>query len=181
LKNAEDEKQRLDSQIESMQSKLNQEEEIRRGLEAKQIKTEEEIVNLRILIQDLQASRKALEGELDEEETKKVTLGKIVVGQQRSPGQEASVKTSLQESAKAQAAPTLKGKVLLINKDYNFIIIDLGSNDGAGISDVFSVYRNNNYIGDIQVEKLQETMSACGFLSGKSIGAIKESDQVIRK
>ncbi len=161
LKRAESENTELTSQIETLQSKLQQQKKISEEWRVKQTQAQKEIDNLQTLLNSLQENKEKLEAQIAQLEAKKeVALGKIVVGEER-PAEEQPASSA--QAAASQVVPTLEGKVLVINRDYDFAVINLGRQQGIGEGDVFSVYHNNNYIGDIQVERVQETMSAFGF------------------
>lgn len=74
-----------------------------------------------------------------------------------------------------------EGSVVVVNKDYNFAVISLGNNEGVKIDTVYSVFHNNGYIGDIKVEKVNETMSAAGFVNEGLKDKIAEGDKVVEK
>ena len=174
LEKAKGERNQFNSQIQILQSQLQNREKMRKEWEAKRIQAKAEINKLQAL---LQASKDELEAQSKKLEAKEeVALGKIVVEQKEAGGEILSV-----ELAQPQAAPTIEGEVLVINKDYDFAVINLGSQDGIDVSDMFSVYHNDSYIGDIQVDKAQEIMSACAFISGEVKDKIREGDKVIRK
>lgn len=131
-----------------------------------------------------------LESKIKELETKfqGVELGKIVVnpetGAVEAETQEAAeglLKPEDGKSKKNIQAQTAQGKVLVINKDYNFVVINLGSKDGVEIGEVFSIYRNNKYIGEVKVEKVHDSMSAAGFLSTEIKGKIREGDKAVQR
>jgi cell shape-determining protein MreC len=84
-----------------------------------------------------------------------------------------------QESAVPLANP-LEGKVTVVNKEYNFAVINLGQKDGVNVGDQFSVTREGKVIGDIKVEKVHESMSAAGF-AAELKDAIQENDLVVQK
>jgi len=69
----------------------------------------------------------------------------------------------------------------VVNKDYNFVVINLGLQQGIKINDLFSVYHKEKYIGDIKVEKLHESMAAAGFVSAQIKDKISEGDKVVLK
>jgi hypothetical protein len=69
----------------------------------------------------------------------------------------------------------------VINNDYNFAVINLGSKDGIDIGAVFSVYHDNKYIGDVKVEKVHDSMSAVAFVSAEMKSSVYEGDPVVRK
>ena len=79
------------------------------------------------------------------------------------------------------SVPGLEGKVLKINRDYNFVVINLGSKDGIREGEIFSTYHNNKYIGNVKVETLHETSAAAGFLSNDIKNNISEGDKVVQK
>ena len=60
-------------------------------------------------------------------------------------------------------APSSLGKVIAINKENNFVIIDIGDASGAGIrmGDIFSVSRDGKKIGVIEVIRMSNSVSAC--------------------
>ena len=58
-------------------------------------------------------------------------------------------------------APELPGKILAVNTENNFVIIDLGSSSGVRIGDMFNVYRAGKFIGNISVIQVRENISAC--------------------
>jgi cell shape-determining protein MreC len=54
---------------------------------------------------------------------------------------------------------SLNGKILKANRPYNFVIIDLGRNDGVKTGMTFTAYRENEDIGDILIEKVYDELS----------------------
>lgn len=73
-----------------------------------------------------------------------------------------------------------EGKVIIVNKEFNFAVINLGSKDHVSIGDEFLVSRLGKTIGDLKVEKVHEAMSAAGF-AAELKDLIKENDQVTQK
>lgn len=61
-----------------------------------------------------------------------------------------------------QPAPTIyKGKVLAVNKENNFIIIDLGEEEGLKPGVNFDVYHDNTKIATVEVIQTRKNVSAC--------------------
>ena len=56
--------------------------------------------------------------------------------------------------------PSLTGRVLSINKQNEFVIVDLGQGSGLKVNDRFSVYRNNKYIASLEVILMRKDISA---------------------
>lgn len=53
------------------------------------------------------------------------------------------------------------GKILAVNLDSNFVVIDLGSSAGVNAGNVFNVYRDARSIGAISVIQARVNISAC--------------------
>jgi hypothetical protein len=53
------------------------------------------------------------------------------------------------------------GKVLAVNLDSNFVVIDLGASSGVKVGDTFNVYRNARPIGTLGVIQTRAGISAC--------------------
>jgi chromosome segregation ATPase len=125
-------------------------------------------------IVELETKKKTLEDKVKglEEKIQNVELGKIVV----SPEQAGSG-DDLQTSASGTSAK-LEGKIAVINKDYNFAVINLGNKDGVTVGSIFSVTHNNKNAGDLKVEKVHDNMSAAGFVTPDMKDKIAEGDKV---
>ena len=61
----------------------------------------------------------------------------------------------------ANDAPVFSGKILAVNPDNNFVVIDLGISSGVKRGDAFSVYREGKSIGSIRVIQVRDNISAC--------------------
>lgn len=53
----------------------------------------------------------------------------------------------------------LNGKVLKANRKYNFVIVDLGKNDGIKEGMYLTIYKQDNPVGDINIEKVYDELS----------------------
>jgi len=137
-------------------------------------KTQGELVKLESRKNELEAKNVELKTKIEQLGAvgQDIELGKIVIG----PGSGLAV-----NEQKEIEAPDLEGKVLVVNKDYNFAVIDLGTEDGIGIGNMLSIYRDKEYIGDVQVEKVHDSMAAAGFISEDVENRVNEGDRVLRK
>ena len=73
----------------------------------------------------------------------------------------------------------LEGKVLVVNRDYNFIVADIGTSEDINLSDILTIFRNGKYVGEAQVEKIYATMSAATIIKETKAGTIRVNDKVI--
>ena len=72
----------------------------------------------------------------------------------------------------------LIGKVLAFDKEHAFVVVDLGSGNNLKLGDILSAYRNDKFIGKVQVEKVDEKTAAAAILSPWKNVEFKESDVV---
>lgn len=61
-------------------------------------------------------------------------------------------------------APVLTGKVLEVNNEHTFVVVDLGKLDKLNLGDILSIYRNDRFVGRVQVEKVREDICAAAVL-----------------
>ncbi len=72
----------------------------------------------------------------------------------------------------------LKGKILSYDKDNTFVVTDLGSQNNLKLGDILSVYRDDVFIGRVQIEKFERTSSVAVVLSTWKNVEFKENDVV---
>ncbi len=73
----------------------------------------------------------------------------------------------------------LEGKVLVVNKEYNFIVTNIGSDDNIALGDIITIFRDGKYLGEGQVEKIYDTMCAATIVKETKPGAIQVNDKVV--
>ncbi|MBM3255666.1 MAG: hypothetical protein FJZ08_05125 [Candidatus Omnitrophica bacterium] len=142
----------------------------------------------------LEARIKELEDELEQIKTKDVELGTIVVApdtdvsvtaEEKPRPAEKTIKTvpviKTNPVASSRPASSFEAKVLVVNKDYNFVVINMGSRDGVRVGDIFSIYHNAKYVGDVKVDKVHDSMAAAGFSSADMKDKVSEGDKVEAK
>lgn len=60
-----------------------------------------------------------------------------------------------------ESGATLMGRVMAVNKENNFVIIDLGDAAGIKVGDSFRVYRGDKPIANIEAIQVRRDISAC--------------------
>jgi predicted nuclease with TOPRIM domain len=106
-----------------------------------------QIDNLKKQLDAVQEGRVAVAGQKDT-----VELPTIVV----RPQGETSSRSETRESN-----VLVSGKVLAVNRENNFAIIDLGEEAGVKVGDTFQVYRNNEPIASIEAIQTRRAITAC--------------------
>lgn len=81
-------------------------------------------------------------------------------------------------AAPVQAAQPvgLNGKILSVNKENNFVIVDMGENAGLRLKDNLSVFRGSEYLARLEVIQVRKDIAAADILEQR--GDIKVGDEV---
>lgn len=189
-------KQEAVDQVTQLRADLEQQKTLRSDLETKLQQALKDAENTKTQLKDLTSQKEKLDAKIKELETqaqqaqaaqsKGVELGTIVVGSDAAgktaaAAKPAAEKPSAKETKQQKSAPALEGKVLVVNKDYSFVVINKGSKDGVAVGNVFSLYHGNKYVGDVKVEKVHDSMSAADFGSPSMKDGIAEGDKVVFK
>ncbi|MFH1519942.1 MAG: hypothetical protein ABIE75_05190 [Candidatus Omnitrophota bacterium] len=145
-------RQQIAAKLDKIAQQLAQEQRHRGGLEQEVKETEEKLT----LAIKAKAEIEAKYKELQTNSIGVIELEKIVV----------------------TARPPLEGRVVLINREQEFILVDLGSKDKLEIGEVLAVYRNNDLIGRARIVEVRETLSAATILHELRWNEISEDDIV---
>ena len=72
----------------------------------------------------------------------------------------------------------ITGKITMVNKEYAFVVVNLGTQHNLKAGDILSVYRNDEFIGKVQIERAEGKMSAAAVLPDWQNVEFKEDDIV---
>lgn len=81
------------------------------------------------------------------------------------------------EGSSSKKLPTA-GQVLALNEENNFVITDLGEDDGVKVGQTFSIYRNTQKIAAVEVIQTRKEISAADIKSVTAGAKIKIGDMV---
>jgi chromosome segregation ATPase len=109
-----------------------------------------------------------------------IELEEIVIVPSSPKTQETAREPIFEDSVVALSA-ALNGRILSVDTETEFVIVSLGEKDGLAVGNVLSIYRNENYVGDIKITRLQSEMSAADLILPLSIRNVKKDDQVKTK
>ena len=124
----------------------------------------------------LQDEKEQLEGQLQEAKSQ----GQPAVTQPQPQPVVDLGKVSVGTTVSQMTSPDLPGKmgrILVVNDEFNFVVVSFGKNDGLQGGEVLNIYRDGKLVGKVQVEKLYDAISAATILDGKA-GVYKEGDTV---
>ncbi len=170
----------ISSRVDLLNSDLDQQKALRQDLEDRLSRSEADGKKVKDQIKIITQEKKELETKIKNLEagSSGVELGKVVVNQDKAPVALAnrSQTTVFQPAYEVTKEPArvekkvetplskpLEGKISVVNKEYNFAVINLGSKDGVKLGDEFSVIHSGKAIGNLKVEKVHESMSAAGY------------------
>jgi predicted RNase H-like nuclease (RuvC/YqgF family) len=76
------------------------------------------------------------------------------------------------------AASGRSGEVVVINREYDFIVMNLGKNHGLAVGQEFQIVRGEQVLGRVKVEKVYDELSAAAILPDSQKDTIREGDTV---
>ncbi|MBI5874069.1 MAG: hypothetical protein HZB36_08065 [Candidatus Omnitrophica bacterium] len=144
---------------------------------------------------DLQQEREVLSKRLSEldqilqERVDQIIQVKDDIKQARAQTKEVSTKDSrvvqlqpivvkASEEAGSRKKTPAAGQVLAINEENNFVIVDMGEQDGVKVGETLSIYRNTQKIATVEVIQTRKEISAADIKSVTSGAKIKVGDMV---
>jgi hypothetical protein len=158
MANINQSKQKIKAELNDADSKLSQYQELLKASEDKSKALEASLASLTETNKNMTDKVAQLNGD-DDTGKDKMELGKIVVDPQDGT----------------------KGHILSVDTDAEFVVFNLGLSQGVKSNDIFSVYRGNEYLGDIKATRVQDAMSAADIIPPLSSTEIHKNDTVVLK
>jgi hypothetical protein len=143
--------------ISQLKTKLDAEMNLRAEAEQQVTELQQKLVSVEQQAgKNFEAAKKEVSPEV-EQAKKQVDLEKVVVATKDIP----------------------EGRVLSVDADTEFLIVNLGSKDGLTPGLIMSIYRGQEYLGDVKVTRVQPEMSAADFIPPFSSRKVRKNDQVV--
>ena len=76
----------------------------------------------------------------------------------------------------ATPAPPIDGRVPAVRRDVNLVMLSVGTDDGVKPGFKFTVYREDRYIGKVEVEKVFSDMASARIIPDLTQDEISEGD-----
>ncbi len=180
------------AKLEGLTSEVEVQKKLRSDLENQLSQIQDDAKNKAAQLNELVSKKSALEAKIKEleEKSKPVELGKIVVTPESTAGSAQNqfvvepleaIQTTQEQKINTVTPGKAEGKVLVVNKEFSFLVINLGSKDGIKEADEFFVYHNDTNLGVTKVEKVHDYMSSLGFASAAIKDQASVGDKVVRK
>lgn len=120
-----------------------------------------------------------------EESQMNIELDQIVVTPNVSVSEEEllrQIQASTRDGAvSGEAGAIPEGRILSVDVETAFVVINLGRKHGISNGIFMAVYRGNDYLGDIKITRTQEEMAAADLVPPLSGKVLRKNDQVIAK
>lgn len=83
------------------------------------------------------------------------------------------------DSEGAQSMDLVAGQVVGVNRDFGFIVTNIGSERGAEVGRVIQIYRRGDPLGLGRIERIDPAMSAASVVSSDLMLRVQEGDRVV--
>jgi myosin heavy subunit len=156
-------------QLETTTTRLNEKTAEAVALDSRVDSLEQEKVTLSIQVDDLNNTILQTEDELRDARDKVLTLEQTINLMDIELGQ-----------GRTRAIPKgLTGRILQVNKDWNFVVIDLGANDGLVPNAEMLIHRKDVLIGKVIISGVTPVMSIAELNVDWAQTSVKEGDFVV--
>jgi chromosome segregation ATPase len=119
------------------------------------------LTEMETMLADRMTQIESLQGELDSLKSGKPVAALEKKSEESVELPEIVVRSSPPAEKVKEESPVFPGKILAVNSDSNFVVIDLGISSGVKLGDTFNVYRDGKTIGSIAVIQVRDSISAC--------------------
>jgi len=83
------------------------------------------------------------------------------------------------KTVRAPVKPVMQGKILVVNKEYGFIVTDIGQDKNIQKGMKFDVMDGSKLLGQAQIDKIYDTMSSATILPGGNINDMKKGNVIV--
>ncbi len=75
--------------------------------------------------------------------------------------------------------PGLAGRILIVNPDWNFVVLDVGSNNGLSLNTEMLVHRNDVLVGRVRVSNVKRRLAVAEIMGDWKQAPLQEGDHVL--
>jgi peptidoglycan hydrolase CwlO-like protein len=190
----QDTKQDLENTRIALRETQDRLEETQRNLDAANRRIEQLEADLRERTQQLEESQREVREltqqneELDEQLTEEIARARELEDEVRElEGKVAEQQLQIEE-LEAELYPEdrvivtpegLTGEVLFINPEWNFVVLDVGTDNGLSLGTELMVHRGEELVGRVRVSEVKEVNSVAEILVDWEVAPIEEGDNVL--
>jgi F0F1-type ATP synthase membrane subunit b/b' len=104
---------------------------------------------------------------------------KVALRENRRLTNELARLTSQEPDADPLMTPGLKGRVLVVDPKWDFVVLDIGQDQGVVEKGVLMVSRNSRLVAKVRVTNVQSKRSIANIMPGWKLGEVMEGDVVL--
>jgi len=171
-------KQKIKADLDDSAAKLSQYQELLKASQDKSKELEARLAGLAETNKSNETRIKELTADMKPYD--KRTPAEQIASEVVPPGQSGKDKVELNTIVVNPKTGT-KGHVLSVDIDAEFVVFNLGLKQGVKPDDVLSLYRGDEYLGDIKATRVQDEMSAADIIPPLSSREIRKNDTVVLK
>lgn len=171
-------KQKLKADLDDSVSKLSQFQELLKASQDKSKELETRLASLAQTNKDMTAKIDELKADMkpyDQRSPEEQIAGEMV-----PPGRSGKDKVDLDKIVVNPQDGT-KGHVLSVDTDAEFLVFNLGLKQGVKPDDLLSVYRGDEYLGDVKATRVQDEIAAADIIPPLSSREVRKNDTVVLK
>ena len=129
---------------------------------------EQDKASLQVQIDDLNNQMVKAEEDTRDLKDQVATLDKIIKDMEREQG-----------SQNVRIAPGTSGHILVVNPDWNFVILDIGAESGLVPTAEMLVHRSDSLVGKVRISSVKENMAIAEIVTDWEKAPIQEGDRVL--
>jgi predicted RNase H-like nuclease (RuvC/YqgF family) len=140
---------------------------------------EAEVAQAKSQVDQLQQDKTALQAQIDDLNNQLVKAEEEMRDLQ---DQVATLDKIVKESTPAGARPLpigLTGKIAVVNADWNFVVLDIGSDSGLVRDAQMLVHRADKLIGKVRITNVQKSMAIAEIMMDWEQSPVREGDYVL--
>ncbi len=130
---------------------------------------EQDKQNLQLQIDDLSNQLVKSEEEIRDIQDKVATLEKVI--------QDMESKEGLPGTAKVPVGTM--GRILVVNPDWNFVILDIGSEQGLVPNAEMLIHRKDQLVGKVRISAVEKTLAVAEIMNDWARQPVNEGDYVL--
>ena len=171
-------KQKMKASLDDAAAKLSQYQELLKSADDKSKELEARLATLAETNKGLESKVNEMKADMKPYDQR--TPQEQVAGEVVPPGRSGHDKVELDKIVVNPQEGT-KGHVLSVDTDAEFLVFNLGLKQGVKPDDMLSVYRGEEYLGDVKATRVQDEMSAADIIPPLSSREVRKNDTVVLK
>ncbi len=168
------------NQLEAARQQIARLEDTVREREAEIARANQQIAQLERDKASLESRISSLESQLAEAEEEKRDLSdEIVTLNDQIKSLEKLILQLTGDDSQPVVPYGLSGRILAVNPDWNFVILDIGSEEGLGVNAEMLVHRRDELVGKVRISSVEDHFAIAEILNDWLVRPLRRGDTVL--